>query len=100
MILGGWPECHRMGGRLPPAEAVTGIDWNMRFASFLDLDSSLVKEYVRKLYIHDRPLCRSQIEVVLADGTRCDCVTDTHAIEFVFGSGWAESIGQAYIIQP
>jgi hypothetical protein len=26
-----------------------------------------------------------QVEVVLPDGTRCDCVTDTHAIEFDFG---------------
>ncbi|UCD31992.1 MAG: hypothetical protein JSV38_14710 [Desulfobacterales bacterium] len=26
-----------------------------------------------------------QIEVVLPDKTRCDCVTDTHAIEFDFG---------------
>ena len=33
--------------------------------------------------------CREQggqIEVVLPDRTRCDCVTDTHAIEFDFGS--------------
>jgi hypothetical protein len=32
--------------------------------------------------------CREQggqIEVVLPDKTRCDCVTDTHAIEFDFG---------------
>jgi len=36
-----------------------------------------------------------QIEVSLPDGTRCDCVTDTHAIEFDFGSKWAEAIGQA-----
>jgi hypothetical protein len=35
-----------------------------------------------------------QVEVVLPDGTRCDCVTDTHAIEFDFGNNWAESIGQ------
>ncbi len=42
--------------------------------------------------------CREQggrIEVVLPDKTRCDCVTDTHAIEFDFGSGWAEAIGQS-----
>ena len=41
--------------------------------------------------------CREQggqVEVVLPGKTRCDCVTDTHAIEFDFGSGWAESIGQ------
>ncbi len=42
-----------------------------------------------------------QIEVVLPDKTRCDCVTDTHAIEFDFGSGWAEAVGQSsyYSIQ-
>jgi hypothetical protein len=28
---------------------------------------------------------KGQTEVVLPDGTRCDCVTDTHAIEFDFG---------------
>jgi hypothetical protein len=38
---------------------------------------------------------RGQVEVVLPDGTRCDCVTDTHAIEFDFGNGWGESIGQS-----
>ena len=36
-----------------------------------------------------------EIEVVLPDNTRCDCVTDTHAIEFDFGEKWAESIGQS-----
>ena len=33
--------------------------------------------------------------MVLPDRTRCDCVTDTHAIEFDFGSSWAEAIGQS-----
>ena len=36
-----------------------------------------------------------QVEVALPDGTRCDCVTDTHAIEFDFGNNWAEAIGQS-----
>ncbi|KKK59838.1 hypothetical protein LCGC14_3030350 [marine sediment metagenome] len=42
-----------------------------------------------------------QIEVVLSDRTRVDCLTSTHAIEFDFGNKWAESIGQAlhYAIQ-
>ncbi len=35
------------------------------------------------------------VEVVLPDGTRCDCVTDTHAIEFDFGNNWAEAVGQS-----
>lgn len=36
-----------------------------------------------------------EAEVVLADGSRCDCVTGGHAIEFDFGAKWAEAIGQA-----
>jgi hypothetical protein len=32
---------------------------------------------------------------VLPDGTRCDCLTDTHAIEFDFGNKWAEAVGQS-----
>ena len=48
--------------------------------------------------------CRKQgeqVEVVLPDKTRCDCVTDTHAIEFDFGNNWTEAIGQSsyYSIQ-
>jgi hypothetical protein len=36
-----------------------------------------------------------QVEVRLPDKTRCDCLTETHAIEFDFGPKWAEAIGQA-----
>ena len=44
---------------------------------------------------------KGQVEVVLPDGTRCDCVTDTHAIEFDFGDHWSEAVGQSayYSIQ-
>jgi hypothetical protein len=38
---------------------------------------------------------KGQVEVVLPEGTRCDCVTDTHAIEFDFGNNWAEALGQS-----
>lgn len=38
---------------------------------------------------------RGQMEVVLPDGSRCDCLTDAYAIEFDFGHKWAEAIGQA-----
>ena len=34
-------------------------------------------------------------EVVMADGTRCDCVTERYAVEFDFGCKWAEGISQA-----
>ena len=36
-----------------------------------------------------------QTEVVLPDGTRCDIVTKTHAIEVDFADKWAEAIGQS-----
>jgi hypothetical protein len=34
-------------------------------------------------------------EVPMADKTRCDCLTSTHAIEVDFGRKWAEAIGQS-----
>ncbi|HSH69555.1 MAG TPA: hypothetical protein VK997_06535 [Deferrisomatales bacterium] len=36
-----------------------------------------------------------ETEVVLEDGTRVDCVTATHAVEFEFADKWAEAIGQS-----
>jgi hypothetical protein len=36
-----------------------------------------------------------EVEVIMPDKTRCDCLTKTHAIEFDFGTKWAEAIGQA-----
>ena len=36
-----------------------------------------------------------QIEVVMKDGTRCDILTATHAIEVDFAKKWAEAIGQS-----
>ena len=45
---------------------------------------------------------KGQVEMVLPDGTRCDCMTDTHAIEFDFGNKWTEAVGQSlyYSLQP
>jgi len=39
--------------------------------------------------------CVGEIEYVLPDRTRIDCLTDTHAIEYDWGKKWAESLGQA-----
>ncbi len=39
--------------------------------------------------------CDGEIEHRLRDGTRVDCLTDTHAIEYDWGKKWAEAIGQA-----
>ncbi len=40
-------------------------------------------------------------EVLQSDRTRCDCLTQTHVIEFECGPKWAESLGQSlyYSIQ-
>ena len=51
---------------------------------------------LEKEYQHDWCAGASgHAEVRLPDGTRADCITRTHAIEFDFGQKWAESIGQA-----
>lgn len=39
--------------------------------------------------------CRGEIEFILPDRTRVDCLTDSHAIEFDFGTKWAEAVGQS-----
>ncbi len=39
--------------------------------------------------------CKGQIEFVLPDETRVNCLTDTHAIEYGYGRKWAEAIGQS-----
>ena len=52
--------------------------------------------------------CREQggqVEVVLPDKTRCDCVTDTHAVEFDFGlpdscTSWRFSYARHLRAQP
>jgi hypothetical protein len=38
---------------------------------------------------------KGRVEVALPDGARCDCITDTHVIEFDFGSKWTEAVGQS-----
>jgi hypothetical protein len=41
------------------------------------------------------PQWGGEIEHILEDRTRVDCLTDTHAIEFDWCKKWAEAIGQA-----
>lgn len=40
-------------------------------------------------------MLKGEAEVTMVDNTRCDCLTDTHAIEVDFGDKWPEGIGQA-----
>ena len=36
-------------------------------------------------------------EVVLANGARADCISDSHAIEVEFSENWAEGLGQVLL---
>ena len=36
-----------------------------------------------------------RVEVIMGDKTRCDVVTDTHAIEVEFAQKWTEELGQS-----
>lgn len=65
---------------------------------------SFAGSHVNKEKYYQERWCKEkggQVEVVLPDKTRCDCITSTNAVEFDFGEKWAESIGQAlyYSIQ-
>ena len=48
--------------------------------------------YYQELWCSEQ---KGQMEYVLPDFTRVDCLTEDHAIEFDFANKWAESIGQA-----
>nr|VFK16674.1 MAG: hypothetical protein BECKLFY1418C_GA0070996_102519 [Candidatus Kentron sp. LFY] len=39
--------------------------------------------------------CQGEIEHRLGNGTRVDCLTETHAIEYDWGASWYEAIGQS-----
>jgi hypothetical protein len=39
--------------------------------------------------------CKGEVEHVLSDRTRVDCLSETHAIEYDWGKKWAEAIGQS-----
>lgn len=44
---------------------------------------------------YQEKFCPGKTEVVMPDRTRCDCITSKNAIEFDFGSKWAEAVGQS-----
>lgn len=56
--------------------------------AILSYDNMKEKDYVNQN-------CTGQIEYVLPDKTRIDCLTNEYAIEFDYAKKWAESIGQS-----
>lgn len=68
------------------------------FALFLSLCSPAAAKYLHPERYYQNLWCSEnsgESEVVLPDRTRCDCITATHAVEFDFGSKWAEAVGQS-----
>lgn len=50
------------------------------------------EKYYQEKWCNQR---NGKTEVRMSDGTRCDCVIPTHAIEFDFAKKWHEAIGQS-----
>lgn len=44
---------------------------------------------------HVRAWCTGVVEARLSDGTRVDCLTETHAIEVDWARKWMEGVGQS-----
>ena len=61
-------------------------------AAFPSTSSALYEKGYQEIWCDD---AGGRTEVSMPDGTRCDCLTETHAIEFDFGRKWAEAIGQS-----
>jgi hypothetical protein len=71
---------------------------------FFLLCSPAAAKHINKEKYYQEKWCAEQygeVEVVLPDRTRCDCLTNTNAIEFDFANKWPEAIGQSlyYSIQ-
>ena len=41
--------------------------------------------------------CKGEVEVILEDNSRVDCLTSVEAVEVDFARKWAESIGQSLL---
>lgn len=69
----------------------------LTFCLFLSLTGFAKHVYPEKVYQLEfaKTLNTAQTEVVAPDGTRCDILTNTHAIEVDFATKWGEAIGQS-----
>jgi hypothetical protein len=62
---------------------------------FLIIPSIAFAGHVHKEKWYVETNCKGQIEARMPDGKRCDCLTDSHAIEYDFAPKFTEAIGQA-----
>jgi len=63
----------------------------MNLALLLIIVAATEVEHVKQL----APKYKAQVEVVLWDGSRCDMVTKTEAIEVDWAKKWPEAVGQS-----
>jgi hypothetical protein len=81
----------------------SGLIWIFFILAILIPTQGLAKKGHNE-WLYQKQWCmenNGRVEVVLSDKTRCDCLTDTHAVKFEFAKRWAEALGQAlfYSIQ-
>ncbi len=71
----------------------------MKFLLFIAILVSIAQaKHLHKEAYYQKIICnkfKGQIEYVLPDKTRIDCLTSRYAIEIDFAEKWAESIGQS-----
>ena len=89
----------------PFSSALLVLFTSLKFLSLVMLlsSSTLAQAKPTELAVSDKwheadfvnAYCSGEIEHILPDRTRVDCLTDTHAIEYDWGKKWAESLGQA-----
>ena len=97
-----FPESARRALDIAPR---TCVNRSMLRETQITLAMACILLFLATSYVDARPereyqeeWCASmggEVEVVLADRTRCDCVTDTHAIEVEFARNWHSAVGQA-----
>lgn len=56
---------------------------------------AIAGSHPERYYVEQWCAGRGKREARMPDGTRCDCLTASHAIEFDFGPKWAEAVGQS-----
>lgn len=86
---------HRKRNELKFRRAVHLLIGFIMLLFFLPNTVAAKRTHHEKWYIDKWCAGRGQTEVVLYDNTRCDCVTDSHAVEADFANKFFEAIGQS-----
>lgn len=69
-----------------------GLSLTLTMASQASASHAHLEKYYQTQWCQEH---HGQMEVTLPNRTRCDCLTDTYAVEVEFAEKWAEGIGQS-----